>query len=686
MSKSLMLSLAVAALAGVCSFVRGGSSGPQARAEGVTLRSLLEEMIDRDAIARFPSPAYTCRQASSYDRASTSPTNAETWFANRDHGQFIRMEENAGRQEWVLMDEAGPGAVVRFWSANPDGTIRVYLDGGSQPVIETPMKDFLTGKWKVDAPLAGVRSNGANLHLPIPYARHCKITCDSNKFYYQINFRTYEPGTKVTTFAPDQVDEAAPSIEVVKSALTTPPKYAAEPIMLFQGALTPESSVTRNLPPGPAAVQRLWVTVQADDMEEAMRTVVLRMKFDGEETVWCPLGDFFCSGIGFNPMDSWYTAVKGENQLISRWTMPYAKAAEVSLENLGTATVTVGLAHRSSSWTFDDRSMHFWARWTQKRPIPTRPMSDFNYVEITGKGVYVGDLLDIFNPVPEWWGEGDEKIYVDGETFPSHFGTGTEDYYGYAWSSPKKFQHAFHGQPRSDGEPANNTRGYSTIFRTRALDAIPFTKGLKVDMEVWHWVECEVGYSAATFFYARPGAVTNRPPQPAEAAKGVPPVPPPPPPFRVEGAVECEQLVVKGSGKATAAVAQDMQGFGRNTWSNDSQLWVQGKETGAFVELEVPAPGPGKHGLTLYATKSWDYGIVKVTVNGEAAKGSAGTGYDLYSGRQGVAVSTGPIDLGAFVPRDGKYLLRVEVIGANEKAVGTGSFFGLDCVVVSPAK
>ena len=43
--------------------------------------------------------------------------------------------------------------------------------------------------------------------------------------------------------------------------------------------------------------------------------------------------------------------------------------------------------------------------------------------------------MRLLSITPTWvgGGEGDEKVYVDGETFPSHFGTGTEDYYGYAW-------------------------------------------------------------------------------------------------------------------------------------------------------------------------------------------------------------------------------------------------------------
>ena len=77
-----------------------------------------------------------------------------------------------------------------------------------------------------------------------------------------------------------------------------------------------------------------------------------------------------------------------------------------------------------------------------------------NYVTLQGQGTVVGDTLTVFNGTNAWWGEGDEKIYIDGEAFPSHVGTGTEDYYGYAWCRPEAFQSPFHAQPCGDGNLA----------------------------------------------------------------------------------------------------------------------------------------------------------------------------------------------------------------------------------------
>ena len=175
-------------------------------------------------------------------------------------------------------------------------------------------------------------------------------------------------------------------------------------------------------------------------------------------------------------------------------------------------------------WMWDERSMHFGASWHQLTGVFTRKGMtgeepspfDVNYVELSGKGVYLGDVLTLFNTSYIWWGEGDEKIYVDGETFPSHFGTGTEDYYGYAWGGrSRRFSgHPFIAQPDESG---NASPGYVVNLRYRCLDAIPFDEHLKVDMELWHWHSTWMNYAPACFYYLRPGGSTNIRPDPEGA-------------------------------------------------------------------------------------------------------------------------------------------------------------------------
>ena len=147
---------------------------------------------------------------------------------------------------------------------------------------------------------------------------------------------------------------------------------------------------------------------------------MLKIEFDGKETVWTPIGPFFGSGLGLHPFKGWYRTVAEDGTMSCRWVMPYQKSGKVTLVNLGDKPVDAELKVLTGKWSWDDRSMYFHAGWRGQYPLPTRPYSDWNYITTKGRGIYVGDTLTIMNPTETWWGEGDEKIYVDGEDLPIH--------------------------------------------------------------------------------------------------------------------------------------------------------------------------------------------------------------------------------------------------------------------------
>ena len=684
------------------------AAAPAAPSPVITLESLLKEMIDRDAVARFPDPPYRCMQASSYDRRSKTPDDPAGWFANNDWSQFLRSEENKGRLEWVLMDADGPGAIVRQWWAGkmpPQGAVvRFYLDGAQEPAIEGYPCDILAGGALVGKPLSmeyakAPPGNPAamNLYLPITYAKHCKVTYsepdakDPNKppnwRWYNMEYRAYPAGTKVKTFTMadlkvlgPKVDEVLSILKEAGSAFLDWPKADELAESEIRQAIEPGKEVSVDLPAGPKAIREIQLRIGPldEDLQEVLRSTVLRIQFDGEEAVWCPVSDFAGSGVGLNEVHSWYRTAWGCGLLLSRWVMPYQKSGRITVINLGKRKVEASVGASVAPWAWDARSMHFHAAWRQERDIPTRPYRDWNYVAVTGKGVYMGDTLALFNPVNAWWGEGDEKIWVDGEAFPSHFGTGTEDYYGYSYGNPTLFSGPFCCQTRVDG-PGN--AGHTTNTRTRNLDAIPFEKSIKVDMEIWHWKDVKVNYAVASYWYALPGATSNRRPQPDEAAAPLPKLEKPAAPaaraaFRIPGAIECEKMKVVARSPDIAVSTQPVSSLGSGQWSGGEQLFLRGKKQGDFVELEIPVAAPGPQKVALYGTRSWDYGILRFSINGKAAEKDQ----DAYSKE---SVAWGPVDLGVFEPKDGRMVLRVEVVGANPESKGTKSYFGLDCVVLS---
>lgn len=676
---------------------------PAARAAGlVTIESLLHEMTDRDAVARFPECDFRLKEHTSYNRASVSPEDEQGWFANGDFNKgnsrnFIRIEENNGRKEWVMMDHQGAGAIVRSWqpfrAAPKNAILRIYLDGSDAPVIEGNPCTLFNGEGLVPYPFAHKSLLSAVSFFPIPYAKSCKVTMSELPYFFIFTFREYAAGTEVKTFTMADFEAAKALTEKVGKSLLTPVARGAGSPLGFSAKLEKDQEKSVALPAGMAAVRELTVKLASYDDPNVMRKVVLKMGFDGKETVWCPIGDFFGSGIGLNPHQAWSFSMAEDGTMTCRWVMPYKEGGKVSLVNFGDEAVDAVLEVKTGEWKWDDRSMYFHANWRGQYPVPTMPRSDWNYITTKGRGVYVGDTLTIMNPVKGWWGEGDAKIWVDGEKFPSMFGTGTEDYYAYSWGgvSTDFYEHPFHGQPfchkynklyRKTENGERNCQGFSVETRTRALDTMPFGSSLQLDMEVWSGTDCGMGYQVGTYWYGFAETTSNRKAEPAEVLN-VPLLPDPneaqpakAQKISFENALEIETLKVLSHPDTMIFKPQKLNGQ-NGTWNENDHVLIRGGKTGDVLEFRIPTESPVAERLILNATKAPDFGILKISVNSKEAVKEL----DLYSAK---VASTGTIELGVFDPAESQYVLRIEIVGQNPKSKGT--LFGLDSIRLETAQ
>jgi glycerophosphoryl diester phosphodiesterase len=511
--------------------------------ERITLRSLLEEMIDRDRVARFPEPLYRSLQASSYNRESVR-RDEPGWFADSDGLGFIRTETVDGKTEWVIMEHEGPGCITRIWTPffyydfneRVGPNVRIYLDGSETPVIDESLIKLVTGQAFVKPPFAAFTARAGDLYLPIPFAESCKITMMNKPFYHIINYRAYPAGTVVETFT-RAAYEAADADRIGRVLYEASGRNSGQ-----MGAIREDvaagASVELMLPDGPSVVRELTLRIKSAAGDASLRSTVLTMTADDEQMIWCPVGDFFCCADSLHPFHTWERTVSEDGTMTCRWVMPYRRSATIRVANFGQQPVTVDLTAAVEPWRWDDRSMHFHANWRPDDIVPGTPFQDWNFIDIQGKGVYVGDAWTVLNIEDGWWGEGDEKIYVDDawdKGFPTHFGTGTEDYYGWAGgvnpTRDDEFDEPFLANVRVGGlGPAGLTRGYNICTRTRSLDAIPFHSRLRFDIEASFGTQMRepwdlLGYSAVTFWYAVPGATSNRGSQAQEAAKPIVSIP-----------------------------------------------------------------------------------------------------------------------------------------------------------------
>jgi len=654
------------------------STGCLAPQRIVTTRSLLAEMTDLSRLAEYPDPDFRCSQSSSYDRRAVSPAQPEPpeegWFANADFNHYIRVEEHDGRREYVMLDADGPGAVVRIWSANPKGVLRMYLDYAPVPVLEVPMQDLLGGLVPgIPAPIAGQRSRGWNCYFPFAYARHCKITSDSDGFYYHVNYRTYAPGAVVRSFRSGELKELEETVWATAGRLAAP-RTGASPLPDSRRLAVPEVRELR-IAPGQrvrpvrlraeGALVGLELRVTAADLSRALRQTVLLMDFDGERTVECPVGDFFGTAPGINAYESLPVGVTEDGLLWCHWWMPFRDTAAIYFHNFGEQEVTITLNVEAVPYRWTDRSMHFHARWRTEADVPTRPLRDWNYLIAQGQGVFVGAAFSIANPVRHWWGEGDEKIYVDGEAFPSHFGTGTEDYFGYAWASNRLFTHAYHAQPRADG-PGNY--GHTTNIRWHILDRIAFCHDIRFDMELWHWhAQTRVTPSVTVYWYARPGATDAF--RSLERGDLELCLLPPYVVHRVPGAIEAEQMTII-SRRAGVGVDPHLE---EGASGDETLFYHRGAQRGDRLVLGFEVVKTGRYRVWGRFHRSHDFGIVQWSVN----DAPAGEPIDHYSA---TSVLTEEIDLGVFELPAGQNRLAAQVIGTNPAAAEPRWMFGIDYI------
>ncbi len=514
------------------------AQGPAAPA-AVTTGSLYAEMTDLAGLTRLPAPAYRTVQFSSYDRRSNLP-GGPGWFANADgfgdepipgFQAVVRAPGPDSTGEYLIADVDGPGAVVRLWTAAIDGNLRVWLDEGAQPIYEGSADAFFRRPLDAFPQAAGLPQSVFGTlyqrdaaYVPIPFARHLRMVWIGNLshiHFYQVDVRRYAPGTSVTTFTPDDLVtyraamlRAVASLADPDAAFAPPPGDSGEGLHPVSVTLKPGEAKSALALQGPGALARLELKVDAPRRDLALRQTLLAIHFDGypRPQVESPLGNFFGAAPGVNPYQSLPFTVLPDGRMISRFVMPFEKLALVRLVNLGDQTVTVTGSALVAPYAWDpDRSMHFIARWRVNHDLVADPeaVQDLPFLLAHGAGVYVGTTAILLNPSPiptpygGWWGEGDEKVFVDDDRTPSIFGTGSEDYFDYSWSSPDVFAFPYCGQPRNDG-PGN--RGFVSDYRWHILDPIPFQQSIGFYMELYsHERTPGLAYARMAYHYGRPG-------------------------------------------------------------------------------------------------------------------------------------------------------------------------------------
>jgi hypothetical protein len=618
------------------------------RAEPITTGSLLREMVDLRRLAEFPAPAYKTVQFSSYDHRSKLPEGPE-WFANSDgfgrepvpnFEKVIREPADGKPGEYLICDVKGPGAIVRTWTAAIRGNIRLFLDDMDKPLFDGPAEEFLYRPYEPFSKDAGIdpdfyrnsfQQNRAG-YAPMPFAKRCRIVWVGDVkeiHFYQIQIRLYEPAAEVVPFTSADVKKYASEIREVGRVLAAPGanwKYLSKlsPVEIKADLKPGELKEVLTLE-GPKAIERLILKLTAPDIDLALRQTVIQVICDGFPwgQVESPVGDLFGAAPGINPYDSVPFTVEADGTMTSRFVMPCAKSLRIVLQNFGKQVVSVAGSVLPMDYRWNDKtSMHFRARWRVNHDLvgSNHAVQDLPFLLARGQGVYVGTVSFVLNPSPMpttgggWWGEGDEKVFVDEDVRPSVFGTGSEDYYNYAWSSPDIFYHAYCGQPRDDGP---GVRGFVTNNRWQIIDSLPFRQGIAFYMELFcHERTPGMSYARIGYHYARPGLTDDHVHITGEDVRPL------------ELPADWQPASRGRTANSTYHQIEDLTKAAAGTRLVEGRLYAGGRmllwdptRKGDELVLTVPVSEKGKYGLYLAAALNGESGMISVRMDGKPIMG-----------------------------------------------------------------
>lgn len=427
---------------------------------------------------------------------------------------------------------------------------------------------------------------------------------------------------------------------------------------------------------GPGVITHIWMTFLGPEPHPWAKNgsanhqeMLLRMYWDGERRpgVEAPVGDFFANSFGKrSEVISLPVIVEDADSYNCFWHMPFRKSARVEVVNQSEKPIS--LLYYNIDWIKKKKiskdTPYFYAQYRQEYPAESG--EDYVVLDTQGKGHYVGTVLSVRTRSPSWFGEGDEKIYIDGEEKASIWGTGTEDYFLSAWGL-KMTSTPYFGVPYFD--QWGIVGGHTSAYRWHISDPIVFNKGIKVTFEHYGWIssdenptqkvhswnEREDDYSSVAFWY-QTGEPTFAAHAPHARKRTLP---------NLDKIIAAKELTGAEHHGAGDAWAQNL-----DVYTDGHLFYKPPAKEDAWVEIPFEVKKKEPRRLLLVLTRSYDYGQYQAYLNGVKLGGVM----DLYSEE----VSTWEYHLLDFWPEPGAYKLRLECVGKN--ILSTGHYLGIESV------
>lgn len=422
---------------------------------------------------------------------------------------------------------------------------------------------------------------------------------------------------------------------------------------------------------GPGVITHVWITFLGQEAQDWApqgsanhQELMLRMFWDGSPrpAVEAPVGDFFANCFGLRAeVISLPVIVEEGDSYNCFWRMPFRKSARIEIENQSRRPLS--LLYFNIDWIRLDSlpkdTPYFCAQYRQEYPV--RSGRDYLLLETNGKGHYVGTVLGVRMRSPSWFGEGDEKIYIDGEAKPSIWGTGTEDYFLSAWGL-RRTSTPYFGVPYHDQMAIG---GHTSSYRWHLHDPIVFNSGIKVTIEHMGWIspdenpkyestswnEREDDYASVAFWYQTG--------EPAFAARA--------PGAEERRLPDLNRVLVLATDLAGTKSRGKGEVLTRTSASGDPDapdvlVYRPEREAGGWLEFPVEVAAKEPLRLAVSGECSQDGGLYQVFLDGV----KIGRPLDFYAENSGERL----FPLLDFWPDPGTYVLRLECIGRSPQSSG----------------
>ncbi len=428
-------------------------------------------------------------------------------------------------------------------------------------------------------------------------------------------------------------------------------------------AIAPGAARTIAKLDGPGVIVNFWTTVATKD-KYFLRNILLRMYWDGERypSVEVPIGDFFGTGFQYKHYITPYIGMSSGGYY-SYFPMPFNTSARIEVVNQSTLEINsfyFHIGYQKLDRPLESSTAYFHAQWN--RTARCDRSKNYTVLEAEGAGHVVGMNMSMqsYEKGLQYL-EGDEKVYVDGEQHPSLYGTGTEDYFQGGWYfNTGEFAAPYHGLIIKD-----DSLSRIAAYRFHILDAIPFTKSIRFDIE--HGTENveRTDFSSTAYWYQR--EPHKRFPEMLPAGLRIP--------LRVavpNKAVDAEAFTPESATMRSSI--EDMSSFGAD-WLGNRQLKVTAAGPGETMFLTLPAEEQS-YDVSLYYTAGPGYGNTDVLYEGRKVGTIAAYDKSILPG--------GMILLKGIATRGKSIRLQFAVTGKHPSSAGYA--LGIDAFVLTPIR